>query len=113
MMRKCNAIKEAFVEDYQIGLNSSYQRGIFELPNAYTYLFDFQNPRVLEAGVSTEKSIEKQGVQSKAYPRTAYSEPERLDIIEEMSQYLDFSPNKSAKPDHQAVLSRLKARQEF
>lgn len=50
-------IKESFAEDIRISLNNRINHDMFILPNAITYIRDFQIPKLLEDGVNLVGNI--------------------------------------------------------
>ncbi|MGZ4032300.1 MAG: hypothetical protein ACXVP2_09115 [Tumebacillaceae bacterium] len=111
---KLYLLKESFVEDYRIGLNLSYRKDIFELPNAYCFRADFQMPELLDKGVSLVKAVVKGKVEARPTVYEDTCEPDRVALIHQiMAESSDFDA-RQAKPmstdAHQAVLDRLRAR---
>ncbi|MGZ4106123.1 MAG: hypothetical protein ACXVOI_02005 [Tumebacillaceae bacterium] len=112
---KIYLLKEAFVEDYRIGLNMAAENGIFELPNVYCFRGDFQEPELLNEGVNIVKKVLDHNKQAK--PTTfgvVEYEPDRVAAAERiMSKSEGFDPYKSrmSYADHMAVLESMRVEQ--
>lgn len=63
---KIYVLKECLVEDYRISLNQETENDMFILPNVITFHGDFNNPNLLEEGVSIIKDMLKPVVENKA-----------------------------------------------
>jgi len=75
-------VKEAFAEDIRINLNFASKHGMFILPNAITFLRDFQYPDLLLDGVNLVKNMitnQYQG-QTKSASETTSGEINRVSL---------------------------------
>ncbi|ARU61434.1 hypothetical protein CBW65_10775 [Tumebacillus avium] len=110
---KLRFLKEAFVEDYRIGLNVEKNGGIFELPNAYCFRGDFEDPSLMAEGVEIVKQAVKKKTSSFRGSYGQANEPDRVLLTDQiMANSSDFSTRnpRMTTEDHQAVLDRLHAK---
>ncbi|MGN7403205.1 hypothetical protein ACTHO0_25465 [Cytobacillus praedii] len=74
-------VKEAFVEDIRISLNFKSDNGMFILPNAITYIRDFEHPELLIKGVRlVENMIEKLDYSKRGSSQQSSGEINRVEI---------------------------------
>jgi hypothetical protein len=89
-------VKEAFVEDVRIGLNFNQKNDIFILPNAVTFVRDFQNYELLIEGVNIVKKMINQVQRSRVTPDSPSfgNEPSRIrlgsDMVSRQQKYSSF-----------------------